>query len=39
MNVQSNIDRASFAAVLGPANSEFEKRFGRALIEQIKAAA
>jgi tripartite ATP-independent transporter DctP family solute receptor len=39
MTVQTNIDRASFVAALSSANTEFEKRFGRALIEQIKATA
>jgi tripartite ATP-independent transporter DctP family solute receptor len=39
MTVQTDVDRASFAAAMSSANAEFEKRFGRALIEQVKAAA
>jgi tripartite ATP-independent transporter DctP family solute receptor len=38
MTVQTDIDRARFAAALSSVNPEFEKRFGRILIEQIKAA-
>jgi tripartite ATP-independent transporter DctP family solute receptor len=38
MTVQTDIDRASFAAALGSANAAFEQRFGRALIAQVKAA-
>ncbi len=36
MTVQENIDRGSFAAAMASVNQEFEKRFGRELIEQIK---
>ena len=39
MTIQTSVDRASFAAALGGANLEFEKRFGRGLLEQVKAAA
>jgi tripartite ATP-independent transporter DctP family solute receptor len=36
MTVQSSIDRARFASAMAAANPEFEKRFGRELIERIK---
>jgi TRAP-type C4-dicarboxylate transport system substrate-binding protein len=36
MTVQDGIDRASFIAAMAGANAEFEKRFGRDLIEQIR---
>jgi TRAP-type C4-dicarboxylate transport system substrate-binding protein len=36
MTVQASIDRAAFAAAMAGANPEFEKRFGRELIEQIR---
>ena len=36
MTVQTGIDRARFASAMAAANPEFEKRFGRDLIEQIK---
>jgi tripartite ATP-independent transporter DctP family solute receptor len=39
MTIQTNIDRASFAAAVSSANPEFEKRFGHDLIQQIKATA
>jgi tripartite ATP-independent transporter DctP family solute receptor len=38
MTIQRSIDGARFAAAMAGANAEFEKRFGRALIEQIKQA-
>ena len=38
MTVQREIDRANFIAAMAGANPEFEKRFGRELIEQIKKA-
>jgi tripartite ATP-independent transporter DctP family solute receptor len=38
MVVQSTIDRTHFASAMAPANAEFEKRFGRELIERIKKA-
>jgi TRAP-type transport system periplasmic protein len=39
MKVLTNIDRARFAAAMGPATPEFEKMFGRRQIEQIRQAA
>ena len=39
MTVQREIDRTRFAGAVASANPEFEKRFGRELIEQIKKAA
>ena len=36
MKVQREIDAARFAAAMAGANAEFEKRFGRDLIEKIK---
>lgn len=36
MTVQTGIDRARFASAMAAANPEFEKRFGRELIERIK---
>jgi tripartite ATP-independent transporter DctP family solute receptor len=36
MTVQTNIDRARFASAMATATPEFEKRFGRELIAQIK---
>jgi tripartite ATP-independent transporter DctP family solute receptor len=36
MTVQTSIDKARFAAAMGSASPEFEKRFGHELIEQIK---
>ena len=38
MTVQSSIDRARFAAAMAPASPDFEKRFGRDLIERIRTA-
>jgi TRAP-type transport system periplasmic protein len=32
-----NIDKAKFVAVLGPVNAEFEKQFGKAEIDKIRA--
>jgi TRAP-type transport system periplasmic protein len=37
MTVQATIDRALFANAMAAANPEFEKRFGRELIERMKA--
>jgi tripartite ATP-independent transporter DctP family solute receptor len=39
MVVQTEIDRAAFAAAMGSVNAEFEQRFDRALIGQIRATA
>ena len=36
MTVQGSIDRASFVAAMAGANPEFDKRFGRGLIDQIR---
>ena len=36
MTVQASIDRARFADAMSAANAEFEKRFGRDLIERIR---
>jgi len=36
MVVQGSIDRSRFASAMAAANAEFEKRFGRELIERIK---
>jgi TRAP-type transport system periplasmic protein len=38
MTVQTSIDRGSFAGAMAGANAEFEKRFGRDLIERIRQA-
>jgi TRAP-type C4-dicarboxylate transport system substrate-binding protein len=38
MTVQATIDRGSFASAMAGANAEFEKRFGRDLIERIRLA-
>jgi TRAP-type C4-dicarboxylate transport system substrate-binding protein len=37
MSVIENVDKAKFVAVLGPVNAEFEKQFGKAEIEKIRA--
>jgi len=38
MTLQPSIDRGSFASAMASANVEFEKRFGRDLIERIRQA-
>jgi TRAP-type transport system periplasmic protein len=37
MSVVENVDKAKFVAVLGPVNAEFEKQFGKAEIDKIRA--
>ncbi len=37
MSVVENLDKAKFVAVLGPVNAEFEKQFGKAEIDKIRA--
>ena len=37
MSVAENLDKAKFVAVLGPVNAEFEKQFGKAEIDKIRA--
>ena len=37
MTVIDNIDRAQFAAALAPANAQFEKEFGKAAMDRIRA--
>ena len=37
MSVVENLDKAKFVAVLGPVNLEFEKQFGKAEIDKIRA--
>jgi TRAP-type C4-dicarboxylate transport system substrate-binding protein len=37
MSVVENVDKAKFVAVLGPVNVEFEKQFGKAEIDKIRA--
>ena len=37
MNVVENVDKSKFVAVLGPVNAEFEKQFGKANIDKIRA--
>ena len=37
MSVVENVDKARFVAVLGPVNAEFEKQFGKAEIDKIRA--
>lgn len=36
MNVNENVDKAKFVAMLGPVNAEFEKQFGKANIDKIR---
>jgi TRAP-type transport system periplasmic protein len=37
MNVVESVDKTKFVSVLGPVNAEFEKQFGKAEIEKIRA--
>lgn len=37
MSVVENLDKTKFVAVLGPVNAEFEKQFGKAEIDKIRA--
>jgi TRAP-type transport system periplasmic protein len=37
MSVVENLDKAKFVAVLAPVNAEFEKQFGKAEIDKIRA--
>jgi len=37
MNVIENVDKAKYVAMLGPVNAEFEKQFGKANIDKIRA--
>jgi TRAP-type transport system periplasmic protein len=37
MSVVENVDKAKFVAVLAPVNAEFEKQFGKAEIDKIRA--
>lgn len=37
MSVVENLDKVKFVAVLGPVNAEFEKQFGKAEIDKIRA--
>jgi TRAP-type transport system periplasmic protein len=37
MSVIENVDKSKFVAVLGPVNAEFEKQFGKAEIDKIRA--
>ena len=37
MTVIDNIDRNQFAAALAPANAQFEKEFGKAAMDRIRA--
>jgi tripartite ATP-independent transporter DctP family solute receptor len=37
MNVIENVDKAKYVALLGPVNAEFEKQFGKANIDKIRA--
>ena len=36
MNVNENVDKAKFVAMLAPVNAEFEKQFGKANIDKIR---
>jgi tripartite ATP-independent transporter DctP family solute receptor len=37
MSIVENVDKAKFVSVLGPVNADFEKQFGKAAIDQIRA--
>jgi TRAP-type transport system periplasmic protein len=37
MSIVENVDKAKFVSVLGPVNAEFEKQFGKAEIDKIRA--
>jgi TRAP-type C4-dicarboxylate transport system substrate-binding protein len=37
MTVIENVDKAAFVKAIAPVNAEFEKQFGKANIERIRA--
>jgi TRAP-type transport system periplasmic protein len=37
MTVVENVDKAKFVATLAPVNAEFEKQFGKDVLDKIRA--